>query len=409
MSTSTSRSTTARTTDASGGSAPPRGGGAGSAVKITAVETFPIMAWRPHLFVAVATDNGITGVGESGLTWQERAVAASIERLSGLLIGADALRIEHLWQQMARAAFFPADLVNSAAISALDLALWDIKGKALGQPVYNLLGGLTREQIACYPHNQGEDDPAQLVDDVRRTVDAGWGFARWGLPTGGERFDPAAAVRACLRTLAAVRAEFGDELELCVDVHTRLDPADARRFCRAAEDFAPFFIEDALRSERPDAYARLRAQTSAPLAAGEQWHGKWGFQAAIEQELIDYARIDLCLVGGMTEALKIAHWAETHWIQLAPHNPLGPVSSAAGAQLSLASSNAGVLEMARPPGTALIDVFPVQTPFADGCALPTDRPGWGLEFDAAAARRYPPPPTGFAPLLKRRDGAFTNW
>ena len=378
-------------------------------MKIAAVDTYPVMAARPHLFVTVTTDDGIVGVGESGLTWQERAVAASVEQFSQLLIGEDALRSEHLWQLMARAGFFPADLVASAAISALDLALWDIKGKALGQPVYNLLGGLTRERIACYPHNSGEDDPAALVDDVRRTVAEGWRFARWGLPTGGEHFEPAAAVRAGIRALEAVRAAFGDELELCVDVHTRLDPPDALRFCCAAEDVAPFFIEDALRAERPQAYARLRAQTAVPLAAGEQWHGKWGFQAAIEQELIDYARIDLCLVGGMTEALKIARWAEAHWIQLAPHNPLGPVSSAAGAHLSLASSNAGVLEMASPPGAELTDLFPVQTPFAEGCALPSDRPGWGLEFDPAAARRYPEPPAGFAPILRRRDGAFTNW
>ncbi len=378
-------------------------------MKITTIETFPIMVDRPHLFVVVATDDGLVGVGESGLTWQERAVAASVEQFAELLVGQDALRSERLWQLMARAGFFPADLVASAAISAIDLALWDIKGKALGQPVYNLLGGLTRERIACYPHNVGEDDPAALVDDVRRTVADGWRFARWGLPLGGEHFEPAEAVRAGIRALEAVRAEFGDALELCVDVHTRLDPPDALRFCRAAEDVAPFFIEDALRAERPQAYRRLRERTAVPLAAGEQWHGKWGFQAAIEEELINYARIDLCLVGGLTEALKIARWAETHWIQLAPHNPLGPVSSAAGAHLSLASTNAGVLEMAAPPGSALTDVFPLQTPFAHGHALPTDAPGWGIEFDADAARRYPEPPAGFAPILCRRDGAFTNW
>ena len=380
-----------------------------SAMKIVSIDTFPIMAGRPHLFVTVTTDDGIVGVGESGLSWQESAVIASIERFAGLLIGEDALRSEHLWQLMARAGFFPADLVNSAAISAIDLALWDIKGKAFGQPVYNLLGGLVRERIACYPHNEGEDDPAELVDSVRQTVDEGWRFARWGMPTGGEVFDPASAVRAGIRALEAVRAEFGDELELCVDVHTRLDPPEAIRFCRAAEDVSPFFIEDALRAERPEAYALLRSKTSVPIAAGEQWHGKWGFQLAIERELIDYARIDLCLVGGMTEALKIARWAETHWIQLAPHNPLGPVSSAAGAHLSLASTNAGVLEMASPPGSGLTDVFPVQTPFAEGHALPTDRPGWGIEFDPEAARRYPEPPSGFAPILRRPDGAFTNW
>lgn len=379
-------------------------------MKIARVDTFPIMTWRPHLFVTVTTGDGTVGVGESGLTWQERAVVACVERFSELLVGEDPMRTEHLWQLMARASFFPADLVNSAAISAIDLALWDLKGKLLGQPVYNLIGGLVRERMQCYPHNEGEDDPAKLVDDIEQTVAAGWRFARWGFSgTTGDAFDPSDAVRKSIRAIEAVRSRFGAELELCVDVHTRIDLPDAVRYCRAVEDVNPFFIEDALRSERPESYRPLRDRTAVPLAAGEQWHGKWGFAAAIEEELVDYARIDLCLVGGLTEALKIARWAETHHIQIAPHNPLGPVSSAAGAHLTLASANSGVLEMAREPGSVLEDVFPQQTPFDRGHALPTDQPGWGVAFDPQAASEYPEPPVGFAPMLKRRDGAFNNW
>ncbi len=379
-------------------------------MKIAQVDVYPIMSWRPHLFVTVTADDGTVGVGESGLTWQEAPIAACVERFAELVIGEDPLRTEHLWQLMARASFFPADRINSAAISAIDLALWDLKGKLLGQPIYNLVGGLVRDRIACYPHNEGEDDPAQLIDDIERTVADGWRFARWGLSgTSDGVFEPSAAVRRSVRVIEEVREHFGPELELCVDVHTRLDPPDALRYCRAVEYVQPFFIEDALRSERPESYRRLRERCAVPLAAGEQWHGKWGFAAAIEEELIDYARIDLCLVGGFTEALKIARWAETHHIQIAPHNPLGPVSSAAGAQLTLAASNAGVLEMAREPGTALEDVFPLQTPFEAGHALPTDRPGWGIEFDPQAASAYPTPSTGWAPMLKRPDGAFTNW
>ena len=379
-------------------------------MKIASIDVYPIMAWRPHLFVTVTTDDGTVGVGESGLTWQERPIAACIERFSELVIGQDPLRTEHLWQLMARASFFPADRISCAAISAIDLALWDLKGKLLGQPVYNLIGGLVRERIACYPHNEGEDDPPALIDDIERTVADGWRFARWGFSgTTGEAVDPSDAVRKSIRAIEAVRAHFGDELELCVDVHTRVDLPHAIRYCRAVEDTNPFFIEDALRSERPESYRRLRERTSVPLAAGEQWFSKWGFASAIEEELIDYARIDLCIVGGLTEALKIARWAETHHIQIAPHNPLGPVSSAAGAHLTLAAANAGVLEMAREPGTSLGDVFPQQTPFECGHALPTDQPGWGISFDPSAAAAYPEPQHGFAPILRRRDGAFTNW
>lgn len=379
-------------------------------MKIARIDIYPIMSWRPHLFVTVTADDGMYGVGESGLSWQERAVAACIERFAELIVGEDPMRTEHLWQLMARSSFFPADRVNCAAISAIDLALWDLKGKLLSQPVYNLIGGLVRDRIHCYPHNEGEDDPSKLIDDIERTVADGWRFARWGFSgTTAESFEPSEAVRRSVRAIEAVRSHFGPELELCVDVHTRVDPPDALRYCRAVEAVQPFFIEDALRAERPESYRRLRERTAVPLAAGEQWFSKWGFATAIEEELIDYARIDLCLVGGLTEALKIARWAETHHIQIAPHNPLGPVCSAAGAHLTLAAANAGVLEMAHEPGTILDDVFPRQTPFASGHALPTDQPGWGITFDAAAASRYPEPPSGFAPMLKRHDGAFTNW
>ena len=379
-------------------------------MNITSVDVYPIMSWRPHLFVTVTADDGSYGVGESGLSWQEKPIAAAIERFSELIVGENPMRTEHLWQLMARASFFPADRINCAAISAIDLALWDLKGKLLGQPVYNLIGGLVRDRIQCYPHNEGEDDPPRLIDDIERTVADGWRFARWGFSgTTAESFDPSDAVRKSVRAIEEVRSHFGPELELCVDVHTRIDLPDALRYCRAVEHVNPYFIEDALRSERPESYRRLRERTSVPLAAGEQWFTKWGFATAIEEELIDYARIDLCLVGGFTEALKIARWAETHHIQIAPHNPLGPVSSAAGAHLTLAAANAGVLEMAKEPGTNLQDVFPQQTPFERGHALPTDQPGWGIAFDAEAASRYPEPGVGYAPMLQRRDGSFTNW
>jgi galactonate dehydratase len=167
-------------------------------------------------------------------------------------------------------------------------------------------------------------------------------------------------------------------------------------------------MEDALRSENPATYHRLRQQTAVPLAAGEQYANKWEFRELIEDELIDYARIDLCIVGGITEARKIAGWCETHHIKLATHNPLGPVSSAACLHLNLATSNVGVQEQPRRPGTTLTDVVPVQVEWQDGYLLPPTRPGLGIEFDREAARRSPfrmTEPTH----LRRLDGSFTNW
>jgi galactonate dehydratase len=200
----------------------------------------------------------------------------------------------------------------------------------------------------------------------------------------------------------------GDEIELCFDVHTRLDLPEAVWLCNEVEAFAPFFIEDPLRSENPDSFKTLRPRTTVPLAAGEQFSSKWEFRQLIEEEWIDYARIDLCIVGGLTEAWKIAGWCETHYIKLATHNPLGPVSSAACLQLNLAAALVGVQEQPRKPGTTLTDVVPVQPEWEDGYLLAPTQPGLGVEFDREAAVAHPFQMTEL-PHLRRLDGSVTNW
>ena len=381
-------------------------------MKVTAVKSYPIMTWRPHLFVKVETDEGLYGLGESGLTWQEAEVDAAIRRLSQVVVGEDPFRSQYLWQLMYRGAFFPGDKVAVAAISAIDMALWDIKGKALGQPVYNLLGGLVRDKVACYSHNQQPDerDVDALVDSCRRSWEEGWRYVRWHLPFGPpDAVDTEEGMRLGVEQVAAVREEIGDDVGICVDVHTRLSPVQAVRFCREVEPYAPFFIEDALRSEDPASYRSLRRQTSVPLAAGEQWVTKWGFRVVIEEELVDYVRVDLCIAGGISEALTITRWAESHHMSLVPHNPLGPVSAAACAHLCFAAPNFAVLEMGRPPRTILNDVFPMQIPFEHGHVLPPTAPGLGVELNEEALATYSRPSDGFAPITKRLDGSYNNW
>ncbi len=381
-------------------------------MKITAIETYPVFnGARNNLYVTIDTDAGISGVGESGLSGRELAVIGAIEHFKPLLIGQDARRIEHIWQTLFRGGFFPANRVLGSAISAIDIALWDILGKSLGVPVYQLLGGLVREKVACYPHNQtlgDSSDVGPLVESCQKTVSEGWKFVRWGLPQEGDVLEPAQAVRLALKQMEAVRAAVGDEIGICFDVHTRLDLPDAVRLCRASEPLQPFFMEDALRSENPNLYHRLRQQTAVPLAAGEQWVGKWEFREVVEEDLIDYCRVDLCIAGGISEARKIAGWCETHYIKLATHNPLGPVSSAACLHLNLATSNFGVQEQPRRPGTYSTDVVPVQVPWVDGYLLPPTGPGLGIEFDREAARRSPFQMTE-SPHLRRLDGSLTNW
>ncbi len=207
-----------------------------------------------------------------------------------------------------------------------------------------------RDKVVCYPHNSGhamEIEP--LVESCLETKEDGWKFVRWGLPQDGVTLEPRQAVRAAIAQFQAVREAVGDEIEICFDVHTRLDLPDALWLCREVEQFAPYFIEDPLRSENPDSFKTLRPRTAVPLAAGEQFNSKWEFRQLIEEEWIDYARIDLCIAGGLTEAKKIAGWCETHYIKLAVHNPLSPVSSAACLHLNLSCPNFGC------PGTAAQD------------------------------------------------------
>ncbi len=380
-------------------------------MKITNVECFPVWGGRKNfLFVVVDTDEGIYGVGESGCSNRELAVQAAVEHFRPLLIGQDPRRIEHIWQMLWRGGFFPAGKVLGAAISAIDIALWDIKGKALGVPVYELLGGLARDRVVCYPHVTGAtiDD---LVANARRHVAEGWKFVRWGLSEpapAGNVFEPRKAVRFAVEQFEAVRSAVGDDVELCFDMHTKIDQPEAIWLCREVERFNPFFMEDPIRSESMQSLRQVRQHVNVPLAVGEQFAGKWEFRQIIEDELADYCRVDLCIAGGITEARKIAAACELHYIRLATHNPLGPVSSAACLQLNLACPNVGVQEQPQRPGTILTDVVPVQVDWQEGYLLPPTRPGLGVELDREAARARPFQ-LNEGVHLRRRDGSFTNW
>jgi galactonate dehydratase len=216
-------------------------------VKITNIETFAVFnGARNNLFVTVDTDAGVDGVGESGLSGRELAVIGAIEHFKPLLIGQDATRIEHIWQTLFRGGFFPANRVIGSAISAIDIALWDIAGKALNVPIYRLLGGLARDRVVCYPHAQsadgGPDPVGALVTSCQQHVAEGWKFLRWHLPPQpGDVLEPRLAIRAALEQMEAVRGAVGDDIELCMDIHTRLDLPDAVRLCRESERFRPLF------------------------------------------------------------------------------------------------------------------------------------------------------------------------
>lgn len=378
-------------------------------MKITDVKPFPIHSGRDIFVVKVETDAGIYGIGEGGISGRERAMEGAIKHFRPVLIGRNPFEIEDIWQTLFRGGFFPGGVILSAAISAVDIALWDIKGKALGVPVYQLLGGRCRDRVDVYVgfHELGEDTD-KAVASAQQQVKSGWRYLR-SAPGCAEdkRFEPTEAVENAIRGFRAVREAVGPKIHLCIDVHTRLSPILAVQLCRGIEDCRPFFIEDPIRSEEPAALTTVRQHTSVPLAIGEQYSSKWAFRSVIEQQLCDYARIDVCNVGGLTEARKIAGWCEVHYIDIIPHNPLGPVSTAACVHLDVATNNFAVQELGGGVGM-LPEVFPEQLQLIDNAfRLPTG-PGLGVTFDEAEARRRPMT-MWEPPHLRRDDGAFTNW
>ena len=377
-------------------------------MKITDVKAYPVKDWRTFLFVFVETDAGVVGLGESGLSGHERATMGALEHLRPMVVGQDPFRTEHLWQTMWRGGFFPAGQVLASAVAAIDVALWDIKGKALGVPVYELLGGRVRDRAATYTHLRAAS-PEALLEAARAAVDEGWRCLRWEpFADADGRFAEREAVDRAIGEFAMLREALGEAVDLCFDAHTKLSLPEAVRFCRGVEPFRPLFVEDALRSENPASYRRLRDQVAVPLAAGEQYAGKWHFREAVEGELIDVARIDICIAGGLTEAKKIAALCEVHNIDIALHNPLGPVSTAACLHFNLACPNFLVHEQPRLPGSYLADLFPRQPQWRDGDLLPPTGPGLGLEVDLDKLPALSGDPTPL-PMLHRPDGSFTNW
>ncbi|WP_073837361.1 mandelate racemase/muconate lactonizing enzyme family protein [Micromonospora sp. CB01531] len=378
-------------------------------MKITNVEPlFVPDGANVMLLVLVSTDSGEYGVGEVGMRARWRTVRGAVDDLAELLVGADPSRIEHLWQVLFRSGFFPATGVLCSVLAAIDVALWDLRGKTLGVPLYQLLGGASRDHVECYVHVTSRD-PEAMVAECERHVEAGWRYLRVpaNSPGADGEYDQRAALRHTVAVMQRLRSALGHDVELLLDVHTRFDPAEAVTLCRELEPLRPYFVEDPLRSENLDGYRMLRQRTTVPLAAGEQLGTKWEFRPLIEGELIDHARVDVANTG-LTEARKIAAMAEVHHINLATHSPLGPVTAAASAHLNLALPNVSVQEQPR-PAFPPSEVFTALPRLAAGRITPAERPGLGVELDLAAARRALPRGPAPLPQLQRPDGSFTNW
>jgi galactonate dehydratase len=386
-------------------------------MKITGVRGYPVkVGHRNQFIVTIETDEGITGVGEGGISGRELAMQGMLEHFSGFLIGEDPRRIEHLWQTIYRGAYFEGGKITAATLSAVDIALWDILGKALGVPVYQLLGGASRERVQCFA-SPGVLNGPDCVERARELADSGWRFLRFvpGMGDTGwsddhdDLYEPFESIALAVHWLGEIRRAMGSSVELSIDFHHRLSVAEAALFCQRVEPLHLHFVEEPIRAESAEAYRQLRNMTRVPFAIGEEFSSKWAFAPFIEQGLLNYARLDVSNVGGLTEAKKVAGWCEAHYIDVMAHNPLGPVTTAATIHLGAAIPNFAQLEYqhrlaaAYPP-----DLFPVM-PALDGDCFPLPTaPGLGVEFDPQAAEHY-----AFerweAPHWKRRDGSYTNW
>lgn len=368
---------------------------------------------RNQLLVKITTEDGTVGWGESGMSSREGSVAATINHFAGFLIGQDSRRIGRIWQECYRGQYFEGGRVLTAAISAIDIALYDILGKRLNVPVYQLLGGRQRDVVPSFASTMARSIEGQVAD-ARALVDAGWNCIRTypGDFESEEEFDPRTVLAKTAKELIAVRDEIGPNVHLGVDLHHRFSVPDVARFCDLLPTGTLNFLEEPIRCESPEAYHTLRKMTSIPFAIGEEFSSKWQAAPYLEQGLTQYMRLDICNIGGFTEAMKVAGWSERFYVDLMPHNPLGPICTAATVHMAAAVPNFSWAETRQSPVENLgfhdPEIFPVQIALEGAAYLVPDTPGLGVEVneDLIARQTF----THLeCPHLKHPDGSVTNW
>ncbi len=367
-------------------------------MKITSVSSIVVNAeMRNWVFVKVATDEGLTGWGEASLEWKTRAIAGAVADLEPLVLGQDPRRIEHLYQIMYRQGFFRPGIVGMSAISGIEQACWDIYGKALGLPVYALLGGRVRERIRMYDHLGGgemqslylADTVEQMTERARESLAAGYTALKVLVVPRTEPLDGNAPLRHAERLFGALRETVGDDVDLMVDFHGRTTPAMAIQYGKALEPYRPFFLEEVCPPENVDGMVEVARALNIPLATGERLVTRYEFREVLEKRACAILQPDLCHCGGLWEARKIAAMAEAYYVALAPHNPLGPIATAAAAQFGFATPNYIIQEAIRSDVPWRNDVVTEPLVVRDGYIFPSDRPGLGMEVDEREAAKHP--------------------
>lgn len=398
---------------------------------------------RNFVTLKVTTDTGLTGLGDATLNGRELAVVAYLrDHVVPLLLGRDARNIEDTWQFLYRSPYWRRGPVTMASIAAVDVALWDLKAKAAGMPLYQLLGGASRRGLLAYGHASGRTLP-ELFDSVRAHLEQGYRAIRIqsGVPglraiygiasnatsaaNAGVRYDHEPAQRGALpaeedwdtrsylrhvpTVFEAVRNEFGAELPLLHDAHHRLTPIQAARLGRSLEPYDLFWLEDVTPAENQEALRRVRQHTTTPLAIGEVFNSIWDYQHLIREQLIDYVRSPVTHAGGITGVRRILDYAAMYQVKSGMHGPtdVSPVGMAAALHLGIAVHNFGIQEYMKHSQRTL-EVFRPSFTFAEGGLAPGDEPGLGIDHDDALAEQNPYEPA-YLPTNRLRDGTVHDW
>jgi len=399
-------------------------------IQITAVEVFVTCPSRNFVIVRIRTNqDGLTGLGDATLNGRELAVVTTLEQhLAPLLVGRDPQMVEDIWQEIFRGTYWRGGPVLMTALSAIDTALWDIKGKIAGQPLYQLLGGRCRNGALAYTHVAGNDF-AEVADRIRAQMARGYRALRAQVVIPGnvgtygvsrflgeaddlpkvERWEPRPYLRTIPKLFEYLRKELGDEVELLHDIHERLTPTEAADLARRLEPYDLFFLEDAVRPEHRIFLDQVRSRTTIPLSFGELLFHRWDVLPLLQERLVDYIRCDINHAGGITELKKIAVIAETYGVRTAWHGPpdMAPIAHAANVHLDLATPNFGIQEYIEFP-PEVYEVFPGGPEMQDGYLDVSERPGLGVDFDEVRARDFPYT-RSYLPMVRRQDGSVHDW
>ena len=382
-------------------------------MKVTKLTTYRLPPrW---MFLKVETDEGVTGWGEPVIEGRARSVETAVNELSEYVIGKDAARINDIWQAMYRTGFYRGGPILMSAIAGIDQALWDIKGKVLGAPVYELLGGLVRERMKMYSW-VGGDRPADVIAGIRKLQAIGFdtfklnGCEEMGLIDNSRTIDAAVAV------VAEIRAAFGNAIEFGLDFHGRVAAPMARVLIKELEPYRPLFIEEPVLAEQAEYYPRLAEMTSIPIAAGERMFSRFEFKRVFAAGGLSIVQPDLSHAGGITECVKIAAMAEAHDIGFAPHCPLGPLALASCLHVDFVSRNAVLQEQSMGihynQGAELMDYVLNKDDFQfhNGYMLPPKKPGLGVDVnEALVVERSRDVADWRNPVWRHPDGAVAEW